>query len=649
MATIKLLKLTLENFKGIKHLEINAEGENISVYGNNGTGKTTIADAFYWLLFGKDSAGRSDFELKTLDKDGNTINFIDHSVAATITVNGGKFDLEKIYREKWVRKRGSLDREFQGHETEYIIDGIPKSKTEYTAFIKEIADEDIFRLLTNPLYFNENIDKKKRREMLFDIFGDISDAEVIAENYALLGDLSDLVGVHSLDELKTATTAKKRRLSADLQAIPNRIDEAHRFIKESNVASPDLLATLLESSKGLLKEKEEALRELNTDTVADEYRRKAREEIRELEAIARKETDEASRVWYDATKAVQTAEYERDAIIRKVEQYKRDNELYTTRIYSANKMLEQFRSEWQTVFDSKYESDNKCPSCGQHLPTEQIEAAVAKFNANKARNLERINAEAESIKKRIAESEKEIERNNADITSLTGAQGQKVARIAELKEAARVADATFDAVKAKHNAIIAEKKNALAEWENSRTLDATVAEVRESLESDIAAIRAKIRGYDEEYTTFKNNEMFKARISELEADARRLAAEYEKLERTEYLIGEFTKIKASMLEAKINSKFKYARFKLFETQINGGIVETCETTYDGVPYSVLNNAMKINIGIDIINAFSEHYGLTGVIFLDNAESVTRIFNSPSQQIKLYVSERDNVLRIEKSF
>lgn len=645
--TIKLQNLTLENFKGVKHLEIDAGGENLSVYGNNGTGKTTIADAFLWLLFGKDSAGRSDFEIKTLDKDGKPINFIDHSVRATITADGINIELEKIYREKWVRSRGSVDREFHGHETEYIIDGIPKSKTEYTAFIKDIVDEEIFRLLTNPMYFNNDIDNNKRRTMLFDTFGDISDAEVIAANSPVLGDLADLIGTHSLNEIKTATAQKKRRINADLQAIPNRIDEANRFIKDNVKKSPDELEIEIKSCSFLLTEKEEALRDLNTDTVADEYRRKAREEIRELEATAREERDKAHDDWLSAAGAVERAEKDMAIVNRKIKDLSSDFDIYEARVHGANKTLEQFRKEWQTAFDSKYESDNKCPTCGQHLPTEQIAAAVAKFNANKAQTLEGINDEAEHTKKRIAEYESAIERNKAERKRLEAAR-EEIEKIKRgFETAADDAAENLANVRAKHKAIISEKKNALAEWEFSRTSDGIDKAVRESLESQIAAIRANIRALEIDYSTLKNNEMFKARISELESEARRLSGEYEKLERTEYLIGEFTKLKASMIEEKINSNFKFAKFKLFESQINGGIVETCEVTYNGVPYSVLNSAMKLNIGIDIINAFSNHYGVAGVIFLDNAESVTEIFPSTSQFVKLYVSAADDALRVEK--
>lgn len=645
MRTIKLLRLALLNFKGIRNLEIDARGENLSIYGDNGTGKTTIADAFSWLLFGKDSAGRSDFEIKTLDENGNAIHFIDHSVNASLLIDGNEITLEKILREKWVRQRGSLDREFQGHETEYIIDGIPKSKTEYTAFIKSIADEDVFRLLANPMYFNNNVDKKKRREMLFDIIGEVSDADVIAENSQILGDLAGAIGLHTADELKAATVAKKRRISADLQAIPNRIDEANRFITDSE-ENPDILSERMRVLESEIESKNEYLRELTTDTVADEYRRKARAEIRELENIASEEIENARRERVDYSNAVYNAEASLRSIERKIAELNRNNEAILRTVKHSNDKLETLREEWQRVFASTYTHDGKCHACGQDLPAEKIAEATRIFNENKARKLEEINEEAERIKSNISDLEQSLEENDEAIRE----NKKEYAEVLTLKNgfmtAVTEAQARLDEISAKHNAVIAEKKKALEEWKKTRTEGDTVSEERKTIEGDIKALTERKNATMEAIITLRNNERYKARIAELEADARRLSAEYEKLEREDYLLGEFTKLKASMLEERINRRFRFVKFKLFEQQINGGVVETCEATYDGVPYSVLNNAMKINIGLDIINAFSEHYGISAVIFLDNAESVTRIFDTQSQQIRLYVSEYDKTLRIE---
>ena len=136
------------------------------------------------------------------------------------------------------------------------------------------------------------------------------------------------------------------------------------------------------------------------------------------------------------------------------------------------------------------------------------------------------------------------------------------------------------------------------------------------------------------------------RTEELQAEERKLAAEFEELEQQLYLTEEFVRTKVRMLEDKINSKFKLARFKLFNTLVNGGIEECCETTFQGVPYSNLNNGARLNIGLDIINTLADHYGFAPPVWLDNAEGVTNILPTKGQQIRLIVSAQDKKLRVE---
>lgn len=647
MKEVRLLKLQAQNFKGLKWLDIDApNGENLSIYGENGTGKTTIADAFFWLLFGKDSFGRSDFEIKTLDADGRVINFLDHSVMAELKIEDKAVSLQKTLREKWVKQRGSMDREFAGHETEYFINGIPKSKTEYTAFIKGIADEDVFRLLTNPMYFNNTLDKKKRREMLFTMFGNVSDTDVLAENHAVLGDLADELGKYTLDELRTATGANKRRIDKDLQSIPNRIDEINRFIVDTGENNIDSLRSELQAIDNSIKVKSDELSNQNID--------------REIETKQRETSDKISILISDCQANKYKLKSEHAELIHKRQSIEHSINEKSTAIKSVNltlstnasaiekykTKLSSLRTEWEEVFNSKYSGGNKCLTCGQQLPDERIAEMINNFNEEKARKLKSINEEADGIKTAIQViNAKNIEIENkqsvltAEIDTLTDELG-KVIIEAGLKEYA------ISEIEDKTKTEIAAINAGFEAWKIGYLSGETENTGRKTLEEEIKALRASKGVISKKITDIEQSEIFKARIKELESEAKKLSAEYERLEKLDYLISEFTKKKSSMLEDKINSKFKYARFKLFEQQINGGVAETCEVTYNGVPYSVLNNAMKMNIGLDIINAFSKHYDMSAVIFLDNAESVTKIFDTDSQQIRLYVSETDKQLRIE---
>jgi len=170
---IKINKLILQNFKGIRNLEINAAGKDLNIYGDNATGKTTVFDAFMWLLFNKDSLGRSDFGIKTQDSGGNTLHNLEHSVECVLSIDDAILTLKKVYAEKWTKKRGSAEAEFSGHETKYYINEVPSTKGEYTAKISSIIDEDLFKTITNPLYFNEHLKWQDRRAILLSICGDM--------------------------------------------------------------------------------------------------------------------------------------------------------------------------------------------------------------------------------------------------------------------------------------------------------------------------------------------------------------------------------------------------------------------------------------------------------------------------------------------
>ena len=196
---MKLNRLVLRNFKGIREFTLDAQGGNVDVFGDNATGKTTLFDAFTWLLFDKDSSNKKDFSIKTLDKSGAEQHGLEHEVEATLDIDGQEITLRKVYKEKWTKKRGSAQADFTGHTTDYYIDSVPVKKSEYEARIAEIADEGVFKLLTSPTYFNEQLHWEKRRQILLEVCGDLTDEEVISSNKAL-AELPKILGNHSLED-----------------------------------------------------------------------------------------------------------------------------------------------------------------------------------------------------------------------------------------------------------------------------------------------------------------------------------------------------------------------------------------------------------------------------------------------------------------
>lgn len=648
---MKLLSLKLKNFKGIRDFALDAQGEDVSVYGDNATGKTTLMDSFLWLLFGKDSQDKKDFDIKTLDQDGNALPGLDHEVEGVLDLEGQTLTLKKIYKEVWTKKRGSATATFTGHTTDHFIDGVPVKKKEYEDKIAEIADESIFKLLTNPRFFNDQMHWQDRRKLLLEICGDVSDQEVIASDKALKA-LPEILGDRSMDKHRDYIRAQLTRINKELQQIPIRIDEATRALPElpkSGKAAYENELNILNSLKrdtearrlrlesgGEIAEKQKALCELEAELL--DMQNELRAGIME-QAKAERVSMERTRQQMDNLSAT----------IRTKQNILRDNQAEIERLEDR---MAQLRGDWDRE-DKKafsFEQDDTCPTCGQALPAEQLEAArekaLADFNQAKARKLEGITRQGKDDRARAGELalqnaglEKEIQAAEEQLKELQQEEAKIRERLDELN--AKAEDTVNDPAyveKATGKQILMDAIEALkaGNREAIAEIDAEIVELNTRLEAarlSLSAYEAHVKG--------------EARIKELEAQERELAAEYECLEGELYLTEQFVRAKVRLLEDKINAHFEHARFKLFNVLVNGGVEECCETTYQGVPWGTgLNNGAQINVGIDIINTLSEHYGFSAPIFADNAESVTEIIPTDAQLIRLVVSAGDKKLRVE---
>lgn len=610
-----------------------------------------MADSFMWLLFDKDSANRKDFEIKTLGPDGKPEHGLDHSVEAVLELeDGSHLALKKVFKEKWTKKRGSAKAEFTGHTVDHFIDVVPVQKKEYDARIADIIDEETFKLLTNPKYFNEHLHWQKRRQILLEVCGDVSDAEVIASDKALAR-LPEILGDRSLEDHRKVIAARRAEINKELDRIPVRIDEAAR-------ALPDLAGldrAVLEKKLKELQEQKQAKEKEKIRLESGGEIAEKRKALAELDA-GLQELKNGLRADIDAgmeTERSKIRQYSKEADNLKSEiEFRQESINGKRRMIEARKAeMDRLRTEWETenARQFEYSAEDTCPTCGQTLPAEQIEAARQKaleqFNTAKAEKLQRISHEGKTLKARVEELEAEIAETEAEIArlekDLADAEADKAAaqgRLEKLeKQAAEIEQDPAYQERLKERQALADAIAAL-EADSGPALEAARAELAE-IEERISSARLQLQKFDD-------HARGQARIEELKAEERKLAAEYEELESQLYLTEEFIRTKVRLLEDKINSRFKMARFKLFNTLVNGGIEECCETTYNGVPYSNLNNGARLNIGLDIINTLAEYYNFAPVVFIDNAESVTDILPTKGQQIRLIVSAQDKKLRIE---
>lgn len=649
MKNLKLTNLTLKNFKGIKHFELQADGDNARIFGDNATGKTTLFDGFVWLLFGKDSNNRADFAIKTLNL-GKEINNLEHEVSASFLFDGRPMSLRKVYKEKWTRKRGAATAEFTGHETDHYIDEVPVKKKEYLETVDSIVQEEVFKLLTNPLYFNEQMKWQDRRKTLLEVCGDVEFEDVLAFNKDL-ADLPAILKGRAIDDHRKVIASRRAAINKELESIPVRISEVQNTLPEQPIdvsgldgqvaeieTKLDENATLINNIRNgsVITGKQQKLRQIEMD-LQQIKREVESDSLDELNRLKVKLQEEQSNVAIMQSKKQQT--------LGSIDLKQNHADALET---ERKGLLETYHQVNGQEFS--HVSDCECPTCGQSLPEEQVQAArekaLADFNLQKSNKLEAIKEKGVKLKETIESIQNEIEKEKISLADADSDIEKKSRAIAKLQEDLAKAESNIQDVTQDERYKLAIQDRTDIEAAIQK-LQANAQDAVADIESQQAELRARRSELNAQLAQQAQVVTAEKRIAELEEQQSELAKEFEELEHQLFLTESFIRSKVELLEEKINSKFKYARFKLFSTQVNGGLQEVCETTFEGVPYSSgLNNAAKINVGIDIINTLTEHFGIRAPIFVDNAEAVTRIADTDSQLISLVVSEPDKQLRIE---
>ena len=598
---IKIKTLKLENFKGIKNLTIDFK-DTTNIYGDNAVGKTTIFDAYSWLLWDKDSLNRKDFAIKPYGKDGEEIHNLESIVEGDFSFDDTDLTLKKIYKEVWTKKRGSTQAEFTGHTTDYYINSVPCKKKEYNERIESVLSEDNFNLLSNPLYFNQFLVKTERREILLSLIEDVKPEDIIAKNK----DLEELdLETYTVDELKKIAKDAARKINKDIESIPARIDE----LDKSKIHDIDFDALEFRKKSTL-----PAIKEIDEKLADASKMAEGMTEISDKIADLQKEKSDLAESYQN--KCFEINLKNKNVLLEK-EHDKLALEEAKKNIEKLKDLVEKAREEWQEVHKEQYQGDFKCPTCGQDLLPDQIEKTMANFNKKKSEKLGSIEEKAKDLKIKIEECEKLI----------------AIYEVKEYKEE----DLPIEPIRLQEiDKELDEAKSKLSDFSINNKKD--LLKKKDSLNTDLEEINKKL-------SLQGQNEKIDERIKELEGQEKELAKAYEEQQRIIYLCEEYTKAYVSLVSDKINDSFDLVKFKLFENQINGGITETCEATFKGVPYSDLNNAAKINAGLDVINSLSDKLDLKVPIFIDNAESVNELIKTDTQLVRLVVS-KDKELRID---
>lgn len=657
---MKLEKLTLTNFKGIKYFEMTPHGKDSSVFGENATGKTSLTDAMAWLLYNQDSHGASLLP-KPLDQTGEAAHGVSSDVEAIFYDEAldNKFTLKKSFFEKWTKRHGSAKKVFTGHTTKYSIDGVPNiSEKEYKKRLAKIAPEQVFKLLTSTRYFSEDLRWQERRAILLDICGGISDKDIIKSNPAL-SRIVEILDGKSLEDQKKIITAQKAKLNKELTELPIRIDEVSKGqLDITGLDLPAIEKELSELSKALTQKNEEVIRIESGGEIAEKIKKQRGIESRLLEiensinkarnkteSKQRKQALEAETVQRKKVAGLETAKEDEESARAKTLKVIKNREAVNE---TAEKEIIKLRGEWHFVNEKVFdEKATICPTCGQEYPSDQADKIRGKFHVDKAKALKKIDDNGRTVGAGIAARKDLNEIDQADI-SLYEEKIEDLTK--QINEAKAQSESNKEPEKKKP---LKNKEQEILEFDlaelklNIEGLRADSDEAKEIVKSEIAALTGRQEGINLSKQTLETHKKGEARIKELSDSQKVVAGQYEKLESDLYVMDLFLKTKVGLLEGKVNSKFKLANFSLFETQVNGALNPVCEVTYDGIGWnSGLNSSMKIQVGLDIIDTLGEFYGLRLPVMIDNAESITSLPESDSQIIKLIVDKNYSELTVK---
>ena len=651
MKTIKLTKLKLQNFKGIKALEIELKDET-TIEGKNGIGKTSIFDAYSWLLFGKNSQNQTDFSIKTYDSNNNVIHNLEHSVEGTFMIDDSEVVLKRLLREKWSKKKGSENPELTGNETIFFINEVPKSLSEYKLFVDGIISEESQKVLSNPLYFNQTMKWQDRRTILSKLAGDIDKTSILnnlSENHRI--ELEKMLSTDkTLEDYKKEFAAKRKNIKDELDLIPSRIDEANRSLPDAK--NWDLIENEIETkSKTILsieteieditKQQENHFEKINEAKKLKFQKEQLLAESKNSSLIeTRRELNNIDKLKGEIKHII--------SINRGyVNQYDELNERFVKDIKHYNEQNDELRKQFTIQNSYKFSFDDtlqKCPTCSREY--EQDKTDEIKNNTlnqlkeiNKKDILDIRNKGIENNKK-IEEFELIIAKNNSEIENLKLIIEDKTKVLTEVSEKQQ-----------KLSLFISENNSLTPEQEKLQSeIEAIIIpsfEVPDNLELKTEKVNLLLNIDNLKLQLHDKIQIEKGnlRIEELIKQQRLLAQQIANFEKQEIAIESFNNERNNLIEKAVNDKFSLVKFKLFEVQMNKGINEICEATVDGVLFNDVNTANKINAGLDVINVLSKYYEVIAPVFLDNRESTTNIIACNSQIISLFVNPKCEILKV----
>lgn len=642
---IKFKKIRIRNFRGLVSFDANLEGRSVRISGANGLGKSSVADAITWVLFGKDSRRRTAFPIDPVDDEGRIIHNLDVSVELEMLIDGQPTTLRRRRQEKWVQKRGMTREQLDGHQTTCYIDGRPLPSSDFSSHVDTIVKEELFRALTTPDYF-PSLPMDQQYRLLVKIVGTRSLAEIAAKDEEAMKVVDEL-GQRSIDQYRQGLTYDLQRTRKELETIPVRLSEVQGFIEQVKAKGADG-KTAQRHAKGIEEKLRQVTQEIDSmaGVVRAEnaryndqraYIQQLRQQRAAIEDRIEKQNREARTLHQSL---VCKAKEELEATEERHTAAKTMLGLHERRLKDLEQQLTDFRSRWEEVERLSFSwnaEEAVCPTCGQPLPQDQADQkrveAEMRFNERKMKQQDALDEEG----KKLAVSKQRLQ-------DLSAAAREEMATAERLMPEARERLS-----KAEAEPIEQADYHDASDWQRlSSEIDQRMKELEQTTQAQeppqLAALRTEEQAYRKELRLLeqtidrsKQIDEYVRREKELQKQRTTLSGDIARMQTRLEAAERLQLMEANDLQKRVNELFPSVRFRLSRELLNGREVGHCELSVDGVPYSGLSTSERINAGLELINALARHYNIVAPIVIDNAEAVNKVAPTLGQQILLEVS------------
>ncbi len=630
---IQLKTLELQNFKGVPALRVEFSAGVTTIYGANGTGKSTIYDALLWLFFGKDSAGNAKFTVKPVGVSGVT-----PTVTAVCLVDGAPRKLSKVLRERWAKPRGSTETQYMGDTVDYFIDDVPRKESEYKRILSEYIPEERFSLLMGVHRFAQELPWRQRRAILAELCG-LPDDETLLYGAPQFAPLRKAMHGTTVEAYQIACAAERKGVAHTLDSLPIRMDECRRSVQALETTDFAAARHEQEQLSAQCRELRAALAKLEGDALLTEARAAhkaiwAEQRALEAENTAHRQAQAAKDPRAQAQTEMQQAEQARRTLEAELASLGQSVEAGEKRLAAYDAQMEALEQE---TF-----SPAVCPTCGQGLPPEQLAAAQARWQTARQTRRETLCRDRAFLQGEVERARMEYARKTDERAGKLEQSAACAARLAACPAADAITDLPdYPTRKCALDLQAAEVLDRIHALESGQENE------RDRLQRALSAHEARLAVCAQTLAQEKRLHDAHARLAQLAAERDTCAARLGALDDSLALCEAFSRYKVQFLTHAVNARFRLAQFRLFREQLNGGIAECCEVVVDGVPYEDLNHAMQVNAGLDIIRTLSAHFGVSVPVVVDNAESITQLETAGLQAVRLVVSAPDTVLRVEQ--